>query len=132
MVNTTYKELVATNEGRRLLQQERTILEATELICALLEAQNVSRAELSRRLGVTKSAVSQMLDGEQNMTLRSLSDMLFVLGRAVDFQCRNVEDERPVYYKYIHAKMLSKWNLDAQGCDVEVQFDAGSTPRIAG
>jgi transcriptional regulator with XRE-family HTH domain len=67
-------------EYERLLAQERLILEATEAIVALLEETGVSRQELAKRLGKSKSFVSQILSGERNMTLRTLADVGYALG----------------------------------------------------
>ncbi|MEJ5328604.1 MAG: helix-turn-helix transcriptional regulator [Desulfobaccales bacterium] len=64
----------------RLLAQEELILEVTETLCALLEKEGVSRTELARRLGKTKGFVSQLLGGGRNLTLRTLADVLSVLG----------------------------------------------------
>jgi transcriptional regulator with XRE-family HTH domain len=66
----------------RLLAQERLILDATEAIVGLLEDQKVSRQELARRLGKSKGFVSQLLSGERNMTLRTLADLGYALGRS--------------------------------------------------
>jgi transcriptional regulator with XRE-family HTH domain len=64
----------------RLLDQERLILDATEAVVAIMEDQNVSRKDLARRLGKSKGLVSQLLSGERNMTLRTLSDLGHALG----------------------------------------------------
>src|ERR1700691_3779521 len=66
----------------RLLAQERLILDATEAIVGLLEEQKVSRQELARPLGKSKGFVSQLLSGERNMTLRTLADLGYALGRS--------------------------------------------------
>jgi transcriptional regulator with XRE-family HTH domain len=71
--------VTATREGKRLYEQERAILEVTELISKLMERQNVSKSELARRLGKSKAYVTQLLGGRTNMTLRTISDVLFVL-----------------------------------------------------
>jgi transcriptional regulator with XRE-family HTH domain len=63
--------------------QERTIFEATERICALMDVTGVTRSELADRLGKTRSHVTQLLDGQTNMRLRTLSDVFVALGRAV-------------------------------------------------
>jgi transcriptional regulator with XRE-family HTH domain len=68
-------------ELERIAAQERLILEATEAITALLLEQGLSRKDLAARLGRTKGFVSHLLSGERNMTLRTLSDLAFVLGR---------------------------------------------------
>jgi transcriptional regulator with XRE-family HTH domain len=70
------------DDYERLLAQERLILDATEAIVGLLEEQGVSRQELARRLGKSKGFVSQILSGERNMTLRTLADLGYALGRS--------------------------------------------------
>jgi DNA-binding Xre family transcriptional regulator len=45
-----------------------------------MENQHITKKELARRLGKSKSCVGQMLDGKRNMTLGSLSDLCFELG----------------------------------------------------
>jgi transcriptional regulator with XRE-family HTH domain len=70
-------------EFRRLLAQEELILEVTEVLCGLLEDGKVSRKELADRLGKTKGFVSQLLNGGRNLTLRTVADILHVLGYKV-------------------------------------------------
>lgn len=69
------------SDYERLLAQERLILDATEVVVALLKEQNVSRQELAHRIGKSKGFVSQLLSGERNMTLRTLADLGHALGR---------------------------------------------------
>ena len=70
-------------EFRRLLAQEELILEVTEVLCGLLEQEKISRKELAERLGKTKGFVSQLLGGGRNLTLRTVADILHVLGYKV-------------------------------------------------
>lgn len=79
-----------TPEGMRLYQQERAILEVTEVICELMDKQGVSRSDLAKRLGRTKGYITQLLDGRANMTVRTISDVFTALGLAVHFQEGNV------------------------------------------
>jgi transcriptional regulator with XRE-family HTH domain len=67
-------------EFRKLLAQEELILEMTETICELLEKEQISRKELADRLGKSKGFVSQLLNGGRNLTLRTVADILHVLG----------------------------------------------------
>jgi transcriptional regulator with XRE-family HTH domain len=83
MVMTWVEKLTADPDGKRAFLREKTVLEATELIAGLMEDQGVGKAELARRLGTSRQWVSQLLDGNQNMTLATLSDVLFALGREV-------------------------------------------------
>lgn len=80
---TLSNDIVSTPDGARAWHQERTIFEATEKLCELLEVTGVTRSQFAERLGKSRSYVTQLLDGEANMTLRTLSDSFLVLGRAL-------------------------------------------------
>lgn len=86
MAQTFVEKVTATREGKRLYEQERAILEVTELICKLMERRNVSKSELARRIGKSKAYVTQLLDGRTNMTLRTISDVLFALDSSLRFR----------------------------------------------
>lgn len=83
---TLFERLTETPEGMRLFQQERAIFELTELVCELMAEQRVSRSVLASRLGKSKGYITQLLDGRTNMTVRTASDVLHALGRAIHFQ----------------------------------------------
>ena len=80
---TWVHDLLQSSEGFRLYQQESTILNVTEMICELMEQKGVSRAALADQLIKTKGRVSQLLSGDSNMTLRTLSDMLLALDHSL-------------------------------------------------
>ena len=86
MSQTLMEKLTATPEGMRLYQQERAIQEITDLVCQIMEEEKVSRAEMAKRLGRTKGYITQLLDGRTNMTIRTMSDVLAALDRALHFQ----------------------------------------------
>jgi transcriptional regulator with XRE-family HTH domain len=75
----------ADREFERLVEQERLIDESVETIVRLMIEKAVTRTELASRIGRSKSYVSQVLSGSRNMTLRTVSDMAFALGRRVRF-----------------------------------------------
>ena len=85
MSRTLSQQIAGTQEGRRLLQQEDAILEVTELICEIMEEDNVSRSQLAHRLGKTKGYITQLLDGSANMTIRTIADVFGALGRTIHF-----------------------------------------------
>lgn len=87
---TLSDQVCSTDQGERIWQQERTILDATERICELMLKNKVTRSDLAYRLGKSKGYVSQLLDGERNMTLRTLSDVFVALGRAVHITDANL------------------------------------------
>lgn len=92
MSETLTERLTSTPEGMRLFQQERVIMEVTELICALMEEEDVSKADLAKRLSTSKANVTQMLDGRRNMTIRTVSDVLFHLGHVLEISDKNLSD----------------------------------------
>ena len=70
-------------EFAKLMAQGDLIMEVTEMLCELLEKEKISRKELSDRLRKTKGFVSQLLSGGRNLTLRTVADILHVLGYKV-------------------------------------------------
>ncbi len=86
MGETLTERLTKTPEGMRLYQQERAIQELTDLVCELMDEQDVSRSELAKRLGRTPPYITQLLDGRANMTVRTISDIFTALDRTLHFQ----------------------------------------------
>jgi antitoxin component HigA of HigAB toxin-antitoxin module len=80
---TSLEEYLEDPEFAKLLAQEELILEVTETLCELLEKEKISRKELAERLGKSKGFISQLLNGGRNLTLRTVADILHVLGYRV-------------------------------------------------
>lgn len=74
----------STPESERLLDQERLLISAAELIAEAIERRGISRTELAAELGVSKSEISQRLSGKRNLSIRSLADMMHVLGFGIE------------------------------------------------
>lgn len=91
---TEYERFEASGDDeRRLLRQEELILDVTETICAVLNENKVSRSELAERLGKSRALVTQILSGDRNLTLRTLSDVAEVLGCRMRF---SMIDRKPL------------------------------------
>ena len=73
------ERLLQTEDGRRALEQERLIMQATEAIAMLMDEQQISRSELARRIGKSPAFITKLLRGNNNFTLRTLSDVFFAL-----------------------------------------------------
>ena len=71
---------MSNSEYQLRLAQEEFILSATELIFELMEKAGVTKAELARRIGRTRGYLTQLLDGNRNMTLRTLAELTKALG----------------------------------------------------
>jgi transcriptional regulator with XRE-family HTH domain len=91
-MTTPYEELLATAEGRSALAEEHAIAYVTELVARLLEESGMSRSEFARKLEVTPGRVTQLLDGDANMTLATIAKMLNVFGYFFEGSARKVDD----------------------------------------
>jgi len=66
----------------RAYAREDLIYNVTEDLLVQMEELDVTKQELARRLGKSRSYVTQLLSGARNMTLGSLADICFALGIA--------------------------------------------------
>jgi transcriptional regulator with XRE-family HTH domain len=69
-----------SNAEDRVFAREELVYNVTEDLLVILEDMDVSKQELARRLGKSRSYVTQILSGARNMTLGTLSDVCFTLG----------------------------------------------------
>ena len=83
--------LTKTPEGLRLYQQERALLELTEMIYEAMEAQKICRNELGGRIGQTREFIGERLDGDVDVTVREASTILTALGYDLHFSCERRE-----------------------------------------
>lgn len=82
-MRTQYEILMEDPEFRRLLTIEALVAEASETIARLMAEQNVSKADLARKLNKSRAWVTQLLSGRANMTVRTLAKVVFALGAEV-------------------------------------------------
>lgn len=87
MTKTYLEQSIVTPEDLKAFQQEWTLIEAAELINSRMKDAKVSRTELAKRIGKTQGYVTQILSGDANMTLRTLSDVFTALGCALTLGC---------------------------------------------
>lgn len=78
-----------SNAEEKAFAREELVYNVTEDVLLLLEDIDVNKKELARRLGKSRSYVTQVLSGARNMTLGSLSDICFSLGVKPSFYFEN-------------------------------------------
>lgn len=78
-----YAELFAKAESSVEYWMGVPVAELTEDICRRMEDQQVSRAELARRLGTSRAYVTKLLDGNANFTLATMVKIAMALGGAL-------------------------------------------------
>lgn len=117
MHETLIERMTKTEEGNRLFERERAILDATEVISALMQQKGVSRSELARRLGKSKSYVTRLLGGNANMTVGTLSDVFVALGSTIRFRATcsrntaaNLRDDNAIWAE------VCRWSLPETDC----------------
>ena len=76
----------ASPESRRMYEEERLILWATEAVAEAMANQGLTRAQLAKALGTSRPDVTQLLSGSRNMTLRTLAALAHACGMRVDLK----------------------------------------------
>lgn len=66
--------------------EESAMVDASELIAQALVKNGMSRTELARALGISKSEITARLTGERNITVRNLARTLHALGHHLDLR----------------------------------------------
>ena len=79
-------------EFRRLLSVETLAAGASEVIARLMAEQNVSNADLARRLNKSRAWVTQLLSGKTNMTVRTLAEVMYTLDAEVKLHAQPLKE----------------------------------------
>ena len=87
-MKTRHATLMEDPEFRKLLSVEALVAEASEVIASLMAQQNLSKADLARRLNKSRAWVTQLLSGKANMTVRTLAEVAYTLGAEVKIQAQ--------------------------------------------
>ncbi len=65
---------------------EKVLFDVAEQVCKLIESQGVSRSELAQRLAVTPAYVTKLLNGNPNLTIKTLLKLSDALGQTLDIR----------------------------------------------
>ena len=112
MAKSFLEQFVKSPNGMRRYQQERAISEAVGLICKVMEEKNISRSELATMIGKSRGWVTQLLDGETNKTIRTISDVLAVLGREYHSSQRSIQIGAKSLDSIRHGKVAAESDPD--------------------
>lgn len=82
----------ASEADCREYERERLILWTTELVSELMAKANVTKADLARKLGVSRAHITQMLSGGRNVTLNTLADAAWALGQRASVRMEPLRD----------------------------------------
>jgi transcriptional regulator with XRE-family HTH domain len=95
--------LSESRENQRLFAQEGLILEATEELWAAMERTATNKADLAKLLNTSKANITQLLNGNRNLTLRTLADIAFALGQTVRIEIASAEKQADGWKDIFHA-----------------------------
>ncbi|MEW6999121.1 transcriptional regulator [Colwelliaceae bacterium BS250] len=94
------EQSILINSEERAFAREELVYNVTEDFLVILEDFEITKKELARRLGKSRSYVTQILSGSRNMTLGSFSDICFALGFKPEIKLP-VQDEAEVAVKKV-------------------------------
>lgn len=115
-----FKDLLEEAEGTFEYKLEGLELEVTERILQVMDEQGLTRSELTRRLNVSKAAVSKLLNNGSNMTLKRL----LAVAEALNLELR--VDLRQAAYRIETNGIGDKTTSEANGA----KFDPGLSEGI--
>jgi hypothetical protein len=84
------ERFISDPNALRQFQQERLILEVTELIHSVMEGSGVRRSELAKALGRSRGRITQILDGTENLTLRTVADAFTAMGKMLCVEAKDI------------------------------------------
>ncbi len=93
MPESRFEQFAAKDSNKSLLEQERLILAASELISQLMEEQGVNKATLAQRIGKSRAFVTQALSGSRNLTLRTFAELAGALDHRIEVRGRSNKAE---------------------------------------
>lgn len=67
----------------RLFQQERAVLHVSDMIHKLMQEKSVTKTQIASKMGTSKAHITQLLSGRANMTLRTISDVLWSMDESL-------------------------------------------------
>lgn len=82
------KKFLANPENRRHYERARLETAITEELLGLMERKGLSRADLARMLGLSKSRMTQIFSGEHSLTLGTVADAFLALGYTLTVQVK--------------------------------------------
>ena len=95
MTKSHYELLMADPGFRRAIAGEALAEDAAELISRLMVEQNLSKADLAVKLGISLARATKLLTGEANMKIREFGEFVHALNAEVELSTNLQRANRP-------------------------------------
>jgi transcriptional regulator with XRE-family HTH domain len=94
---TWLENYIDQNQYTVEFQTELSIIDLNEKIIAKMAEKKVNRVELAKRLGVSKAFITKLLNGNPNMTIKTINALALALDCQVylDFKPKGFKLARP-------------------------------------
>ena len=108
------------------LNLERQLLDIRERIAQQMEKTNMTRADLAKILNCSRSYVTQLLGGDENIRLSTLFKVSFALGLLPVIQFKDEEDELLKLFSQSHTRQARiKQSSKSETVTFQVKFLEG-------
>lgn len=108
----------ASDESRRLYERERLSAWVLEEIACLMEDKHISKADLARKLEVSRAHMSQLFSGRKNPTLATIADLAWACGLRASIKFEPLRSgefiSAPVKVISVQKKWMSKEGENSQ------------------
>lgn len=125
-----FERKLAASKDTPEYELEWLLLDIEEALHTSMEAQGITRSELAERLGTSRAYVTKLLDGQENMTLKTLVRVANALEMKVD--AKFVPRERvakPVKHAEVKTVMRPKMRSGSPPANVAVKKSVAVAAR---
>lgn len=98
MARTTEKELDSSYLAEiksdpyklGMYQQDKTVLEYTELVCKTMQEDGISRKELAKRICRSEIYIGKLLDGDTELSLQRMTEIMTAMGYSLKMTAEKI------------------------------------------
>ncbi len=116
MLNSDVSRLANNPDDLRIFQQERLVVEVSQLMCEAMKDRGIRRKKLAEMLKKSKGRISQILNGETNLTLYTIADIFTALGKTATVSIEDIYTERPILHCLGNASFAmpsrTRWEIE--------------------
>lgn len=113
--------------GKRERLYHQALFNAIEDILITMEDRDWSRTELAREMGKNKSAVTRLLSGDRNLTLRTLSDIAFALEKKARVVFEDLPKHSDVNERHFIPAQVGNWPIEVVSAGSIVVTQTGTS-----